>query len=228
MRWSVALALAAIAASTSQLAAGSASSAGRCSEAHSHTILRNSQLRVYTVPPGRGPRHFDVIACHTPTGKYLPLGSASGGQFPFLPPALAIRGSLVGYALEECDVEECDTVLFVRDIAHASSAQDLVNSGQGGPRGMRLVKVGSLRITAGGTLAWIACPEHHRSTVSGSQRPNCIRAGDSDLVLSESVDDREPRVLDRGRRISPRSLRLSGSRLCWKRSGHRRCRTLPS
>jgi hypothetical protein len=228
----VSLALTLVAAGGLVAGAGNrvAASEGKCAGGHTRTLVENSHVRVYTVPSSAGVhRKFDVVACAKETGKRISLDVPEENDYAFLPPAIGLRGSVVGHAEQSyCGVQgDCSTSVQAHDMRYAGTKRDLLNGGPAGPAGHRLVKVGSLRVTSSGALIWITCPESaRRAGIRGSQKPNCVRAGATDSVyryLRRGLLKR----LDRGRTIDPSSLRLHGNRASWKHGDERRHATLP-
>ena len=207
-----------------------AASAGHCAGGHTRTLVENSHVRVYSVPSSAGVhRKFDVVACAKDTGKRISLDVPEENRYAFLPPAIGLKGSVVGHAIQSyCGVQgDCSTSVQAHDMRFAGTQRDLLNGGPAGPPRHRLVKVGSLRVTSTGTLIWITCPESaRRAGIKGSRRPNCVRAGDRDSVY-RLLKTGPVKRLDRGRSIDPSSLRLHGNRASWKHGDKLRHATLP-
>jgi hypothetical protein len=204
-------------------------SAGRCSGAHTRTLVESRNVRVYASPsPSAIRRKFDVYACAKATGKQIGLDDPEEGDYAFLPPSIGLKGSVVGSALQSyCGAQgSCLTGVVAYDLRFAGTQRDRLNGGFAGPPHHRLVKVGSLRVTTSGTLIWITCPERAREGLIGSQRPNCVRAGDADNVYMLQPQG-SMRRLDHGRTIDPSSLSLHGRRATWKHGSTRRHATLP-
>jgi hypothetical protein len=208
------------------LPASGPAAASKCASRHSTTILQNSKVRVFKQPTRNGVRGFDVYACHKASGEALILGDSFIGDYPFLPPAIALAGPVIGYADELCDEESCDTSVSAIDMRHPHDYRGNLNGSYGGPPGQRLVKVGSLRVTRKGSLIWIACPEKRHSRLTGSRRPNCVRAGARDAVY-RSLSRGELERLDRGKTIDPSSLRLTRHRASWRHGHHWRHANVP-
>jgi hypothetical protein len=205
-------------------------SGGKCAGGHTRTVVENSRVRVYSIPSSAGvQRKFDVVACAKGTGKRIALDDPEENIYAFLPPAIGLRGSVVGHAIESyCGVQgDCSTAVQAHDMRFAGTRRDLLNGGPAGPPHHRLVKVGSLRVTSSGTLIWITCPESaRRAGIKGSQKPNCVRAGAKDSVY-RYLKTGPLKRLDRGSSIDPSSLRLHGNRASWEHGGKRRHATLP-
>jgi hypothetical protein len=208
-----------------------AASAGQCAGGHTRTLVENSQVRVYSVPSSAAVRRkFDVVACAKETGKRISLDVPEESDYAFLPPAIDLRGSVVGHAEQSyCGVQgDCATSVQAHDMRFAGTRRDLLNGGPAGPAGHRLVKVGSLRVARSGALIWITCPESaRRAGITGSREPNCIRPGAKDSVYAYLTRKSPLKRLDRGRSIDPSSLRLHGNRASWKHGDTRKHATLP-
>jgi hypothetical protein len=196
--------------------AGGPAASSKCAARRSTTLIQNTKVRVFKQPTRDGVRGFDVYACRKTTGETLILGDSSRDDYPFLPPAMDLTGPVIGYADEQCNEEVCETGVLAIDMRHPHDAAGFLNGSVGSPTSPRLVKVGSLRVTGGGTLVWIACPERHRRKLTGSRAPNCNDRGDRDSVYVNPPDKRPIKRLDRGKTIDPSSLRMTGHRVRWR------------
>ena len=192
-----------------------------CGPADARTIIANERIRVYKDADD------DVVACLEGTDVRRTLESPRDTYYVFRAPALQLRGTLIGSAIDFCDPQaDCETSIAVQDLSRASEGSGLLNGSTGAPR--RLVKVGSLRFRPNGSVAWIACSENDPQVFSASRQPNCVRAGrDRIWVMRKIVGASKAEVLDTGRHIDPSSLRLSGQQLTWREAGRRRTRQLP-
>lgn len=190
-------------------------------------VAQNDFVRVYKVRDRHSRRGYEVDACSRTTRERYPIDLPPSGIYAFLGPSISLRGPLVGYAQQVCgpdgrvdgsDGGSCFSTVKVRNF----DIGDDVNASPAGPPGRSLVKVGSLRVKANGSVAWIACPERHRKRAIGRRGPNCVRPGDFNYVLADQGGSRRrPLILARGRGIDPDSLRLAGSTLSWNRNGRR-------
>jgi hypothetical protein len=145
--------------------------------------------------------------------------------FAFLPPAISLSGTVIGYATNGCPFgpddgrSRCGTGVTAEDLTNGQ----ILQGRSAGPRDNALVKVGSLQVNKRGSLAWITCPERgDRHDAFGKRSPNCVRSGDLDSVWRLDIGERDPELLDRGRSIDPSSLRRSGPRITWLHGGKRR------
>jgi hypothetical protein len=158
-----------------------------------------------------------AYGCAVGQDHSLPLDSPGDSVFALKGPALALAGHLAGYAAEVCDnaTGDCTTNVFAVDLA-AEPAKQNVSRHAAARTGAGVVKVGSLRVSGTGSLAWIACPERTtHDALSGSSRPNCVHRGARDVVLAYTPGADALRVLDAGPEIDPSSIQLQGHRLAW-------------
>lgn len=198
-----------------------------CGPNNAKTIVANDRIRVYKEAAPRG-EDGDIEACLEGTQVRRVLESQLDTTYTFRPPAMQLRGSMIGLATDFCDQETgCETYVNVLDLSKTFTEKPTsINGSQGEPR--RLVKVGSLRFRPNGSMAWIACTENDPQVFSASRQPNCVRPGRGrKWVMRKRVGSSKAEVLDSGRQIDPSSLRLAGSRLTWKKDGRRRVRQLP-
>jgi hypothetical protein len=151
----------------------------------------------------------------------LHVGASEGGVFGG--PALSLVGHLVGLASEGCEQDSCWTIVSLVDLRDKDSAYS------GGltvdESAAHTAKVGSLRFTRTGTVAFITCPED--GDFFGERQPNCIRPGSKNRVWIGNVHSKAKTVIDRGRGIDPSSLRLKGLRVTWVKNGRRKSHPLP-
>lgn len=178
-----------------------------CVPAGARLLVARGEVGVYR-------RSGRITACNEQRGGFVlddpPISRV------FLPPVLKIRGNLIAYAevTDDTDIEAVDiTLLDLADDAPARSVQ------AGG-----YVKIASLRLTAGGTVAWIACQTTFPPELRNGKGTKCYRTGRQAYVAKAvpTGDDLKFTELDRGRTITPSSLRLNGRTLSWKKEGRRR------
>lgn len=200
----------------------------RCGPTNAKTIVANDRIRVYKEATDEDGVEGGVVACLAGTSVSRDLESQRDTYYVFRPPALQLRGTMIATAKDFCDSESgCETSIAVQDLARTGREQ-LLNSHIGGPRGRRLIKVGSLRFRPSGSVAWIACIEPSPEVFVASRQPNCVRPGRGrKWVMRKRIGSSKADVLDSGHQIDPNSLRLAGSRLTWKKDGDRRVRQLP-
>lgn len=200
-----------------------------CGPAHAHTLLRNAAARIYEAPDFGPGSALTVYGCALGQTPPLQLDGPDDFVFAFKGPALALAGVVAGVAEQSCGQDPpCTTVVLALDVSTPDLRAQRLAGHSAAARGSKLVKVGSLRVKADGSLAWITCPERTALvyTINASRTPNCVRAGDRDSVIALPRGATGATVLDTGRRIDPSSLRLRGSRLSWTDRGRRRHATL--
>jgi hypothetical protein len=147
----------------------------------------------------------------------MALDGAGDGVYAFRGPAITLAGPVVGYAFDAC-AERCTTYVKAEDLSKTTFPGLRLAIRSAAPDG-RVAKVGSLRVDRAGDLAWIICPEPAGGNADGQRVPTCVRAGHRDTVLR--LHGGVLRTLDKGARIDPGSLRLTGERLSWIDAGRR-------
>ena len=197
---------------------------GPCFPSRSTTLLENTRARVYKYPDSNPERGFSIYGCAFSTQAQASI-DAPDQVFAFLPPAMSLDGATLGFAFTVCGGEgaepvpgdRCSTTVDVLDL---ESQKEWALAAGARP----VVKVGSLRASRQGAVAWIACPEHqHNSNGHYANRsPNCVSPGDRDSVYLVHPGSRTRVLLDRGTRIDPSSLERSGTRVYWRNGAKRR------
>jgi len=196
-----------------------------CFPPHSRTLLENREALVLAKRPGSTPRGYDLYGCAFSRGVPFQL-DVDDEVIAFTPPAVSLAGPIIGYSVDACG-EECSTGIFVQDLRLSGTSREVeeIVRHVASPNGQRVVKVGSLRVTRRGAVAWIVCPETSDSPTA-SRAPNCVRPGSLDRVVALASGASQVRILDKGHEIDPSSLRLAGHRLSWRHSGRTRHATL--
>jgi len=195
-----------------------------CRPSQTRTLLVNKVTRVYQYKRD----DHRTEACAFSKGNAYFLDTPVDQYDAFDPPSMSLRGTLLGWAAEFCDLDdgECSTVVNVDDVSDTQTAGAPPaphRTVSAGAKHHRWVKVGSLRVRPNGAVAWVACP--HRDGPPPGQRfeatqaPNCLRPGDRDIVFKLDSTSSRRQVLDRGRGIDPSSLRLKGDRVSWLHGG---------
>lgn len=157
-------------------------------------------------------------ACAFARGVAVELDSTHESIYGSRPPAMALKGTVVGYANNSCGGGECYTSIRATDVARTGNLNITVVPAT--LRSSALVKIGSLAVNGAGALAWTTCPERSPSSeVAPTRNPNCVRAGDKDNVYSVKAGSRDRVRLDSGRDIDPSSLRRKGTRVTWVAGG---------
>jgi hypothetical protein len=157
-------------------------------------------------------RDLSLYGCLFGRGVPVPLFD---GIFPSRTSAIA--GPLVAHGDDFADEYEAYTRLRVTDLRDEVSGVNRVAD-------LETTRVGELartRLRADGAVAWISCPRRHSPFGRLSRR--CERPGGRlKHVWAFDSTGAEPRLLDSGRGIDPRTLRLRGSRLTWRKAGELR------
>jgi hypothetical protein len=125
------------------------------------------------------------------------------------PTAVSLAGPFVAYAVDYSGHSSDFTTIYVTDLRDPDSG---LNRSAGLGKGIDdPVLVFTTRLKPNGAVAWVDQGEE-------PGRPVAVHAWNAHAA--------KPRLLDRGRRIAPRSLRLKGSRLTWRKRGKVRHATL--
>jgi hypothetical protein len=182
--------------------------AAPCPSHGAKIVLRKDSVVVYT----RGSATF---SCSLVNGRRAELADDSL-SFIYPPRVMAVRGTLLAFVALDQEPDDIVATVSVIDTSRVRDAySDTVTGADIGYR-----KVGSLVLTARGSIAWVACP------VARAQRatpaPECVKPGRAAAVWSLARGARRPRLLDGSGRIDPRSLRLSGGLVSWVRDGRLR------
>lgn len=211
----VALAALAVAAPS----AGAPEPRPQCEPEDSVTLARSHEARVYQIERRRGDRAtLYTYACHRPTGTQILLASDAEPSAIFPRPAISLLGPYVGYAVDT-DAEPTDpggrmTYVEVDDLRPQDPDSEKVGLVvSAGPR--EVARVGSLKVSRSGAVAWIACPAPRDNPLAADPAGNCARPGASDRVYRARLraDGTAPvELLDKGRRIDPSSLRRARHR----------------
>ena len=192
------------------LPAGSASKAnGR--GCHPGTVAQNRYFTLYRKKPAL------LIACRRSNGGTF---VEAGGYLPHTADLTGPNIADASFSCDEEDTNDCNTFVLARDVINDP------NGGIGADAGPKpFSKVGSVQLSRDLRLAWIACRLRHRPDLNKAprRRPQCVKPGRArNLVYVKTSAKTPKKVLDRGRRIDPSSLKLRRGRLTWKHSGKRR------
>jgi hypothetical protein len=163
---------------------------------------------------------MQTVACRLRDGRTEELDVPDGrpeesadANYAYPPPALALAGAFVAYGFDYCDVDACYSEVRVERLFHKRGY-----TGIGYPPLRRFTDVesvvGSVVVARNGAFAWIAC-ERSDEENDGTR---CTHAGRWTEVVA-SPRPRHPKVLARGRRIDPGSLRLRGRQLTFIDAG---------
>jgi hypothetical protein len=226
-----ALALASVALAVG-FAAAPASSADRpCEPDGSRTLASTKLARVYQVERSRGGHTtLYTYGCLREYGSPVLLASDAEPSALFPGKAISLIGPYVGYAVDtDTDTSSSGgrmTYVEVDDLRPQDPGHEqagLVVAA--GPRDV--ARVGSLRASRHGAVAWIACPAPSQGPLASDPSGACTRPGTYARVFRAGLDaDGVAHVeeLDKGRKIDPDSLRrLSRGRgVAWRDHGKTR------
>jgi hypothetical protein len=188
----------------------------RCFPKGPATLLQNRVARVYRHGPADDSPRFSVVACIFAKGEEMWLDSPIEGFYAHLPPALALNGTVLGWAATDCS-QECATEFHASDLA--LWPDEPLNYSAATLREDEQVRIGSLTVTRAGGLAWITCPRRTRSEVV----PRCLKPGAKAGVYRKAAGfDTPTERLAVGRDIDPSSLRRRKTRISWIEGGERR------
>jgi hypothetical protein len=124
---------------------------------------------------------------------------------------VAVAGSFAAYALTSFGVDTVTTVVVVRNLSSGKRLRDVAATTKVLPESFQTVD--GIVVKADGAVAWI-------SSVSS------VFSHGSATVEVHRADSRGATLLDSGRAIDPRSLRLSGATLSWRDGSSARKATL--
>jgi len=192
----------------------------RCKRYERHALLQDTSAVVVWI------REFEeepelpltLSTCRRRDGEIGSLDSPIDRTTAFPPPAITLVGGKVAYALQigptnapdDPGRDEYVTVIMIRDIQTNGDRYVF----RVGPA--RLMKIGSLVLSARGSVAWIACPEPHREPERARFGPTCDRRGALDYVYVQRAGESRPRRVGAGRKIDPNSLKRMGDAITWR------------
>ena len=192
--------------------ANEAAAARPCPPTGAQTTASSAHVHVYWKSVD------ELVACVRRTGRRFNL---HGREFYWPEPLgpVATRGRFVAYFARFCGSGEegCNYEVVLFDVKRGRRTRTFHNPAD--PTGCRgpdydcgLDGVGSIVVTARGSLAWISCSQYPRSCPA-VRRTRVVR-----------FDSRGLKVLDAGRAVRSRSLELSSSRrsLTWLHGRERR------
>lgn len=167
-------------------------------------VVRTSEV-VVTDYDGEEPYE----ACLLSRGVPIPIEGEQGDSRVLGPPALAVGGPLVAYAVVECGPLDCFVKLVVEDLRSKPYGRRRVFSWEDDAMFDGVV---AMRVSPRGDVAWIDCSECASRSVAA--------------VWALAVTDTEPKQLENGRGIAPRSLKIDGTTVRWRRNGRQRSASL--
>jgi hypothetical protein len=195
-------------------AAPAASPATPCEPEGSVTLAQTSTARVYQVERRRDDRAtLYTYGCLRSTGDQLLLASDAEPSALFPRPAISLVGPYVGYAVDtDTDTTAPGgrmTYVEVDDLRPQRPGQEAAGLVvRAGPRDV--ARVGSLKVSHTGGVAWIACPAPRDGPLASDPSGNCTRPGAYDRVYRAKLGRSglaQVELLDQGRSIDPDSLR---------------------
>jgi hypothetical protein len=169
------------------------------------TVAHSSQARVYV-------SGHVLYGCTGGGRRPIRLGSTGGCIGGTSVGPTAVAGRLVAYAARRCGVDTSSSQIVVRRLTdgHQLSSRN-ATSGAVGPESQQ--SVGSIVVTSGGKVAWIASSASILTHRHNSQ----VIAAPGGTV----------KVLDSGAGIGAGSLQLHSGTLSWTRDGNRHTAALP-
>lgn len=175
-----------------------------------------------------GRRASEFVGCHRSTERHHLLADPGDDRYMFSSPvAMSARRSFVGYAVRDAG----RTVVEVRDVSEPPPVGwPCVGCGTEQPEPLRRfgatyhprrsVGVETLKIGRDQALAWTTCRLGGKS-YGGWAYDECPQSyGARVRVWRARAGRSKIELLDQGRRIYPRTLRIDGGRIYW-RSGER-------
>jgi hypothetical protein len=207
----------------------SSSDAPPCEPDGSTTLAETPTARVYQVERQRGGRStLYTYGCLREFGSQVLLASDAEPAALFPPPAISLIGPYVGYAVDT-DTDTSGpggrmTYVEVDDLSPQEPGKEragLVVAA--GPRDV--ARVGSLKASRHGAVAWIACPAPSDAPLASDPSGACTRPGTFARVYRAVLADDgvvHVKQLDKGRAIDPGSLRRVHSGVAWRHAGKTR------
>jgi hypothetical protein len=196
----------------------STEAAAHCAPGDAKLKLRTAEVQVY-----RDPSDDNVLyACSNRSSERYALDDPLGDVRAF--PDIAVRGHYVAWAVNVPSDTAITTLITVVDerkfglddpapVVRGDAAQYTADESS--------ANVGRVVVSDRGEVAWTTCPATDPSSSIASPKPNCTGPGALDRVLKLTARTRHPKLLAKGRRLDPRSLRLSGNTLTWTNAGRR-------
>ncbi len=190
---------------------------GACTPRRAHLLLRTRVATMFRL-------QHETYGCSRSRGQPVPLDGTGDhfGETAAGPPAAALAGPFVGNATEYEDPISDLTLIGVTDLRDptdgfnrsASAYRGKANSLDGS-----IAAVPAVRLRPNGAIAWVACrnPYDRKRVRLACARPGAV----AKRLFKWNTDGRPPRLLDAGREIDPRTVRLHGSTLTWVDAGRR-------
>lgn len=157
---------------------------------------------------------------------YTNPGNDGGSGGWFAPPAIDVKGTLVGWAnIVNGDASGQSLGLFIRDLRRAKPQYGLAEFALTFEEN---VAIGSLRIVSERALAWIACNGLGGPLTSQRQcsTPKAEVDNIAEIYDARNTAESRPIFVDRGMHIDASSLRRHGNTVYWRDGSARRSTTL--
>jgi hypothetical protein len=209
--------------------------AAPCHPEDSKTLAETRDARVYQVARTRsGHSTLYTYGCLKESGSQVLLASDAEPSAIFPAPAISLIGPYVGYAVDTDGDPDTSggrvTYVEVDDMRPQQPGQEVaglvVNAGASD-----VARVGALKVSKHGAVAWIACPAPSDGPLASDPRGKCAKPGAYDRVFRAQLDSSgaaHVQQLDRGRGIDPHSLRRAhGSRVVWRHEKRKLSAKLP-
>jgi hypothetical protein len=227
--WHRASALAVLGVVASSVSSSYAATARPCEPEGSTTLAATPDARVYRVERERGGHTTAyTYACLRSSGSQVLLASDAEPSAIFPLPAISLIGPYVGYAVDTDTDPSAPggrmTYVEVDDLRPQEPGHEqaglVVSAGHGD-----VARVGSLKVSSHGAVAWIACPAPPDGPLASDPNGTCTKPGTYARVFTARLGPdgaAQVKELDRGRRIDPRSLRRVHMGVAWRHGSKRR------
>lgn len=200
-----------------------------CEPEGSTTLAESPDARVYRIERQRsGHSTLYTYACLRASGSQVLLASDAEPAAIFPVPAISLIGPYVGYAVDT-DTDTSGpggrmTYVEVDDLRPQEPGREqaglVVAAGHSD-----VARVGSLKVSSHGAVAWIACPAPRDGPLASDPNGTCARPGTYARVFKAVLGAggvAHVKELDRGRSVDPRSLRRVHMGVTWRHNGKRR------
>jgi hypothetical protein len=199
----------------------------------STTLASSPDARVYRIERERsGHTTAYTYACLRSSGSQVLLASDAEPSAIFPVPAISLIGPYVGYAVDTDTDPSAPggrmTYVEVDDLRPQEPGHEqaglVVSAGH-----RDVARVGSLKVSSHGAVAWIACPAPPDGPLASDPNGACTKPGTYARVFKARLgNDGAAHVeeLDRGRSVDPRSLRRVHMGVVWRHDGKRRAAKL--